>query len=100
MLEKVLNGPEWQERMGKKGQGFYLFLSEWSRQVERTVVIKESVPWQDIPGYSALMKSFAVDLKSKDVRHYPESLIQASCSLLRNEKLISTFVTIIYAKTR
>jgi len=99
-LRKILEDKELQEKISKKGVAFYLFLTEWANQVERTIVTKEQVPWPDIPGYTTLIKSFLLDLKTKDVRRYPEAMVQASCSLLRNDKLLNTFVPIIYQKTR
>ena len=100
VLKKILEDEELKERVSKKGVAFYLFLTEWANQVERTIVTKEAVPWPDIPGYTTLIKSFLIDLKTKDVRRYPEAMIQASCSLLRNDKLLNTFLPIIYQKTR
>jgi len=75
-------------------------LEQWAHHVNKTVVIKEHVPWQDLPGYGTLIKAFLIELKTKDVRKYPEALINASKALLKNEKLLNIFVVVVYKKTR
>ena len=100
LLNDTLEEQDWQNRLSKRGIAFYLFLDDWAKHVNKTVVIKDHVPWQDLPGYNILIKSFLVELKLKDVRRYPEPLLNASCSLLKNEKLLNVFIPIIYNKTR
>ena len=99
-MKEILNDKSWQNRFSKRGQVFYDFIEEWARYVNRTIVIKDHIPWQDLPGYNAIVKAFLIELKMKDVKRYPESLIRASHSLLVNEKLLNTYITIIYNKTK
>ena len=96
----MLGDKDWIRRISKRGIAFYFFLSEWSKIVTKTIVTKDQVPWQDLPGYNTLIKSFLIELKRKDVKHYPEALISLSISLLKNEKLLSVFVTILFNKTK
>jgi len=95
-----LEDRDWKNRLGKKGIAFYSFLTEWARHVNKTVVTKDHVPWQDLPGYTTLVKAFLAEMKSKDVRRYPSALLNASYSLLKNEKLLNVFIAIAYNKTR
>lgn len=71
-----------------------------TKYVHKTVVIKDHVPWQDLPGYNVLIRNFLIELKKRDVRALPEALIDTSVTLLRYEKLLCTFVTIVYNKTK
>lgn len=38
-------------------------------------------------------------MKTRELRHYPEALKQASCYMLYNEKLMNTFCNVLYKKT-
>ena len=96
----MLNDEKWQKRFSKRGIAFYFFLNEWTKHVNKTVVIKDHVPWQDLPGYNVLIKNFLIELKKRDVKQLPEALIDTSVTLLKNEKLLNIFIAIIYNKTR
>lgn len=100
MLNEVLQEKDWQNRLSKRGIAFHLFLNEWAKHVNKTVVTKDHMPWQELPGYPVLIKAFLVELKNKDVKRYPQPLLNTSYSLLKNEKLLTVFVSIIYNKTR
>jgi len=62
--------------------------------------LKEHIPWNDLPGYIQLVRAFLVELKIKDSRRYPDSFLKASYALLKNEKLLNPFVTVLYNKTK
>ena len=96
----MLADKDWIRRISKRGIAFYFFLSEWSKIVTKTIVTKDQLPWQDLSGYNILIKSFLIELKRRNVKHYPEALISVSTSLLKNEKLLSVFITILYNKTK
>jgi len=100
VLTEILNDPQWQQRMQKRGIAFYFFLTEWAKLVNNTVVIKEHVPWQDLPGYTILVKALLVSLKQREVKAYPEALVNASIAFLKNEKLLNTYIAIVYNKTK
>ena len=55
--------------------------------------------WKDVPGYSKIIKAILLEMKERDVYNYPESLKQATCALLANEKLVNSFVAIVFNKT-
>jgi len=61
---------------------------------------EHSIPWQDLPGYRVLLKSFLVELKNREILKYPVTLKQAAANILLNEKLLNVFVTLIYNKTK
>jgi len=100
LLGEILEDRDWQNRYAKRGIAYYLFLNEWAKHVNKSVVTKDHVPWQDLPGYAVLIKAFLIELKSKDVRRYPAPLLNASYALLKNEKLLNVFIAIVYNKTR
>ena len=87
-------------RFAKRGKAFFFFFTEWTKYVNKTVVIKDNVPWQDLPGYNVLLKNFLIELKKRDVRALPEALVDTSITLLRFERVLSFFIPIIYNKTK
>ena len=98
-MQNILNLQKWQKRIAKRGVAFFFFLDEWFKYVGKTVIVKENIPWQYVPGYSILLKAFLVELKTREIP-YQEALTSASISILNNEKLISIFITILFAKTK
>lgn len=68
--------------------------------VSKTVVVNQNIPWQDVPGYSVLIKHFLSELKRREVRTLSKYFIDASVAILLNEKLLNIFIVIIYNKTR
>ncbi|KAL4500572.1 hypothetical protein ABPG72_002996 [Tetrahymena utriculariae] len=98
-LSAILNDSKWSYRMSKRGVAFFFFLTEWLQYVNKTVVVKDHVPWQDLPGYLTLLRAFLIELKSRDILQYPEALKLASQSILNNERLLNILITLIYNKT-
>lgn len=39
----------------KKGDNFFTFLDQWGKYVHNQAVIKDSVPWDVVPGYNKLI---------------------------------------------
>ncbi len=86
--------------MSKRTTAFFNFVTEWAIYVHKTLVVRDHIPWQDLPGYSTVIKVFLVEMKQRDVKAYTESFIAASKNLLWNEKLLNIFVVILYNKTK
>lgn len=86
--------------MAKRGVAFFFFLDEWGQYVNKTVVVKDHVPWQDLPGYKTLVKALLLELKIREITAYPEALKAASQSILNNRKLLNVYVAIIFYKTK
>lgn len=99
-LIEALDTVQWRPRIAKRGMVFYSILAEWCRFVFKTTIVKDLVPWNELPGYKVLVNSFLVELKTKNVLHYPANLKEASIALLLNEKLLNIFVMIVYKNTR
>jgi hypothetical protein len=85
--------------MAKRGIGFFFFLIYWVRYVETIAVISENIKWQNIPGYTNLLKALLCEMKKRPVIDYPDSLLDASLKMLTNEKLLNPYITIILNKT-
>lgn len=100
LLKEHLSDESWQNRIGKRGIAFYFFLENWAKLVNKTVVVKDHVPWQDLPGYPILLRSFLIKMKTEDIRKWPQAMINASVALLNNHKLLNPFVSILYNKTK
>lgn len=74
-------------------------MEEWAKYVNKTIVVRDHVPFYDLPGYKELLSSFLIEMQSRDINSYPDKLIDASLALLYNEKLLNDFVMILYQKT-
>ena len=99
MLDSILDNPSWQEAFSKREEVFAVFLTEFAKGVNKSVIQIQYIPWQDIPGYNALIKHFLIELKKRDIKKLPKYLIDASVSLLLNEKLLNIFIGTVFSKT-
>ena len=79
---------------------FFNFLGEWVHYIKKKVVLQENFPWQDINGYRILLKAMLCELKTQQIINYSDAMIAASKKMLLNEKLLNTFVAIVYNKTK
>jgi hypothetical protein len=61
----------------------------------------EEVQWQIIPGYRSLVHAFMFSLKHEnDLSQWKTpAMLQATCSLLENPRLLNIFIKLLYAKT-
>jgi len=98
MLMKALSTDKWKHRIQKRGVAFFLIVKHWAIRISNTLVSK-SINWKDVPGYRTVLKAILIELKERETHNYPEALIDATCALLANEKLLNIFVTIIFNKT-
>lgn len=73
-LKNTLNESEWQKRIGKRGLAFFFFLKEWHDYVCVNVVQKDRILWQSLPGYSNLIKGFLLELRTRELKSYPEAM--------------------------
>ena len=96
--EAAMREERWQRRMEKRGIAYFRFISQWANDVQR-LFVHQHVPWQDIPGYNVILKSFLLELKERKVANYSEALIQASYSLLRYPNILSVFIVVVFSKT-
>lgn len=89
----------WEERMRKRGGAFFAFIRFWVSYVETITVNSKHVMWRYFPGYSKILQSFLVEMKSRSAAEYSESMRKAAASLLSNEKLLNPFILILFKKT-
>lgn len=85
--------------MEKRGIGFFFFIIYWVKYVETIAVISDNVRWNNIPGYTQLLKALLCEMKRRPVIDYPDSLVEASVKMLANEKLLNPYVAIVFNKT-
>lgn len=62
-------------------------------------MVSHNIPWSGIPGYPVLLKAMLLELKEREIKKYPDSLISASCSMLHNSKILNVLVKILFEKT-
>lgn len=99
-LKIRLENQDWKRRFSKKGIGFFFFINEVCKYVKSIVVLKDNIPWSQVPGYGVLLKNFLVELNKREVGSYPDALIQASESIMFNFRLLSVMTKIILQKTK
>ena len=46
---------DWQERIKRRGNAFFMIVKAWVEYVERTIVVVNEVDWNDIPGYKPIV---------------------------------------------
>ena len=85
--------------MRKRGGAFFAFIRFWVSYVENIAVNSKHVMWRYFPGYNKILQSFLVEMKSRSVPEYSESMRKAAASLLSNEKLLNPFILILFKKT-
>lgn len=68
--------------------------------MNKTVVIKDNVPYHDLPGYQEIVRSFLVEMQIRDISNYPDKLIDASEALMHDSKLLNIMITTVYSKSQ
>ena len=53
--------------MSTRGLNFFLFVKEFADIVSKTLIVKDHIPWSDLPGYMTIVKGFLLELKKKEV---------------------------------
>jgi hypothetical protein len=99
-LTAALTDDGWKKRLMKHGYIFFSFFHEWTNYVYKTLVIKDNLPWLELPGYKKLVNIFLEELKNREVTSYSELMITLSSALLQNERLLNIFILILYKKTK
>lgn len=90
---------EWETRISHRRGAFFAFIKEWVNKVSKTSVRIIHSNWKHFPGYIQIIRSLMAEMKMRPVREYPPSIKLACNSLLANENLLNTFITIIFNKT-
>eukprot|EP00347_Sterkiella_histriomuscorum_P020965 403335778 len=103
ILLRVLNSERWQAKIQKRTQAFFQIICKVVDQMHHKVKEhnqgKQSMFWQDIPGYPQVLKAFLQELKTVPILDYPDALIEASYIFLTNSQLLTIFSTIVFKKT-
>jgi hypothetical protein len=89
----------WLERLKSRGIFYFFFIKEIADYVFEKLQVGEIV-WTEIPGYEILLNNFLGHMRSKEVTKYPDIMIEASLSLLRNVSLLDRFVMTLIERTR
>jgi len=97
-LDKVLNLTEWKSRMRNRGVSFFRFVTHWARLVSG-ITASEGIPWQNIPGYTVVIKAVLNEIKDREIISFPEALKEALITLLINENILTALVKIVFQKT-
>lgn len=95
----MLSKSKYFEAFEKRGDIFNSFISEFAKYVTKTVVMRQNIPWQDIPDYKILVKHFLIEFKRNDITTLPMSLVDASAAMLSNENLLTVLIALIFSKT-
>lgn len=70
----------------KRTVAFFQIVNHMAKRMEKVVKIyrKKQINWPDIPGYVNIIKAFLMEMKELEINEYPDSLIEATHSLLSN----------------
>jgi len=58
------------------------------------------MPWNELPGYSKLLKTFLITFKTTNINIYWDSIKEVTKNLLYNDKLINVLMVILLNKTK
>ena len=97
-LEQFLEENEWEKRINKRKGAFFSFVQYWCDYVESIAVNSKNLTWKHFPGYNRILHAFLVEMKNTDLVDFTDRFNKALTSLLNNEKLLNTFVVILYKK--
>lgn len=100
ILEMILRSEMWVSKLARRRIEYFRFLKEWCTYVYSFFTLKEHVPWQEIPGFRTLLKGLLIEMKKRDIKRYPDLMIECSKMLLHFDKLINIYYTILYKKTK
>ena len=99
ILANILTMHHWENKIEKRGVAFFLIIAKWADYVKTTIVTGKNIEWKSIPGYLTMVRAVFSEMKALPVNEYPESLVEATTSLLVNGKLLYVMVEIIFKKT-
>ncbi|CAD8201359.1 unnamed protein product [Paramecium octaurelia] len=95
-LNQILDDESWKEHIRHRSINFSFFVEEWAKYVRNILQVK-ILPWQDIPGYRILVKSFMCELKQQE--SVPDAMKMVLKSLLQNQNLLGIVVSLLFNKT-
>lgn len=90
---------DWKRKFSKRGVGFFYFVKQLTEYIQKALIVKEGIPYYEIPGYEVMTKTFIFELHNKPLSLYTDAMMDASSAILNNTKLLPTFITIILKKT-
>lgn len=90
---------DWQERIKRRGNAFFLIVKAWVEYVERTILVVNEVDWNDIPGYTPIVEALTTEFEAREIHLHPDSLRHATVSFISNVRLLNKFVNIVFSKT-
>jgi len=99
-LEDILNKEEWQERISKRGLGFFGILLKLESIVERKVYMSKNIIWTEIPGMKIIIEAINYELKNNNVANYSEGLIKLLRMFINDYQISNRFFKSIIGKTK
>lgn len=82
-LRRIEANKKWQTRVKKRSLAYFQIIKRWAELLKSTVKTF-SLLWQDIPGYRCIVKSILLELKTRKITEYPDTLIDATVALVEN----------------
>lgn len=102
-LDELIKDQDWKASFAKRGTGFFYFVVEASFYLKENLgeSLLEKIDFLDIPGYQILISTFIHELRSREVRNYPDALVYALVNTIEvNPKLLAPYFQIISHKTK
>jgi hypothetical protein len=99
-LEDILNKEEWQERISKRGLGFFGILIKLESIVERKVYMSKNIKWTEIPGMKIIIEAINYELKNNNVAYYSDGLIRLLRMFINDYQISNRLFKSIIGKTK
>jgi hypothetical protein len=91
---------EWKDRLFKKGMAFYSMIEKLKTYIEIKVVQNISIKWNNIPGFSTIIKVISNELENKNINDYSPHLIESLSLFINDSDIINNFSKIMMHKTK
>lgn len=99
-LDQILMTSAWQERISKRGLGFFYILSKLEKYISKKIVATNSIKWTQIPGFNIMIESIIHELKTKNINSYPEPLTNILLIFINDYEIMNRFLKTILQRTK
>jgi hypothetical protein len=97
--DKILEKPDWQDRLSKRGLAFFSMIIRLEEYVQNKIVVSRNIKWCNIPGFDIIIKAVKHELGNREVSKYPSQLLDLMAIFINDSDVINSFFSIIIKKT-
>jgi hypothetical protein len=89
----------WQERISKRGLGFFYVVSHIANYVFKKLGKDTNINWLEMPGFKIIINSIIYELSIKEVHAYPKPLTDILVIFINDYGIMNKFYKIIVGRT-